>query len=176
MRDKRDIVITAYGNDRTIDKLAVSIFVDDSEWRDEQKNAQTYCDMITSLELKKGSWVFAKIVCENTPFELETFFPFNFEAVILKLDNMAIQKIVREIDSKSLAVALIGSGDNVKKKIYANLTKGAIEMLEEDMELMKQANFEAVTKNRDKVLHIVRYLADTGEITIGENKEGNNEQ
>ena len=129
-----------------------------------------------SLELKKGSWVVAKIVCENTPFELETFFPFSFEAVILKLDNMAIQKITREIDSKSLAVALIGSGDNVKKKIFANMTKGALKMLEENMELMEQANFQAVIKNRDKVLHIVRHLADVGEITIGENKEGNNEQ
>jgi len=90
MSDRRNIVVTAYGHGQTIDKLAISIFNSNVNYYSDEKNADTYCTMINSLEVKKGSWVVAKIVYENTPFELDTFSPFSFEEVILRLDNRDI--------------------------------------------------------------------------------------
>ena len=169
MGDRRDIVVTAYGHGHIIDRLAISIFEHSDYYHDERKqNADTYCSMINSLELKEGSWVVAKIAYENTPFDLGTFLPFSFEEVISKLDNSAIQKTLREVDSKDLAVALNGAGDDVKERIFANMSSRAVQMLKEDMECMGQVDFQAVRKKRDGMLQIVRILADCGEIIIGE--------
>jgi len=178
MSNERKIVVTAYGHGHIIDKFAISIFSpsDGPIYNRENENANTYCEMINSLELKDCSWVYAKIIPENTPVDLDTFFPFNFDEVILKLDNQAIQKFLREIDTQAIGAVLTGVCDDVKKKLFANMTSRAAKMLKEEMERMGQINSQAVGKQRDKALRIVRHLADTGEITIGENKEGTNDQ
>ena len=176
MSDSRNIVVTAYGHEYKIDKLSISIFYDNSSYSYEGNNATTYCDKINSLELKKGSWVVAKVVYENALFDLEPFFPFTFEDVILNLDNIAIQKVLREIDSKDLAVALINADKDVEGKIFANMSSRASQMLKEEMERLGRVDSQAVRKNRDTMLQIVYHLVDTGEIIIGEDKEGQNEQ
>jgi hypothetical protein len=85
MGNGRDIVITAYGHDRKIDKIAVSAF--DSALNhygdSDDSNARTYCDTINNLELNGKSWVFAKIVPENAPFSPDAFVPLKFDIIDL---------------------------------------------------------------------------------------------
>ena len=168
MSSERDIVVTAYGHNHIIDKLAISTFGDDSGYRHESDNANTYCDMINSLELKEGSWVFARIVPENTPFDLNRVFPFNFQEVILKLDNRSLQKMLMEIDFQVLAIALFDATDELKEKIFSNMSRRASKMFKEDMESLKRLGFYSIREHQDKVLKLVRTLADTGEIVIQE--------
>ena len=176
MSDGRTIVVTANGHDYIIDKLTISIFDSNSRYGSDEQNANTYCDMINSLELKKGSWIIAKSVDENTPFYLNTFFPFSFKEVMLKLDNRAIQKVLREIDPSDLSLALSGAGDDVKAKIFTNMSSRAVPMLKEEMENKGRPDFQAVRKSQERILAMARSMADCGEITIGEDKEGQHEQ
>ena len=174
MSDGIDIVVTAYGHDCVIDKLAISIFTEGRYGK--ESNSDTYCDTINSLELKKGSWVIAKRVNENAPFYLNTFFPFNFDEVMLKLDNRSIQKLLREINNEDLSMALSGACCDVKERVFTNMSSRAAPMFREKVENMGRADFQAVRKSQDYVLENVRSMANCGEITIGEVKEGDHEQ
>src|SRR5262249_44813816 len=53
---------------------------------------------------------------------------------ILKLDDRAIQLVLREVDSKDLALAMRGSTGDVQEKILANMSQRGAEMLREEME------------------------------------------
>jgi len=163
----RTVVVTTYGQDRIAKKLSVIIF-------DSERNADTYCQMINSLELENGSWCAAHIVEEKTSFDLELFLPFNFEDVLLRLNNRSIQKVLIEIEPKVLAAALVGVTDVVKERVFANITSRAKTMLKEELECIGQIGFQVVRKNRDKITQVFRYYICTGEIT--EYLEGNNEQ
>jgi hypothetical protein len=45
---------------------------------------------VNSLELKDDSWIFAKILSENTQYALKAFVPLKFSDVIVKLDDRAV--------------------------------------------------------------------------------------
>ena len=170
MSREREIVVTAYGHDKVIDKIAISSFDESSSRQsyNSEKNAETYCDMINSLEVKEGSWVFAKIVSENTPFDLKMLFPFKFEEVLLLLDARAIQKVLREIKTQYLVMALKGASDNVIEKVYKNMSKRTSQMLKEDLKCAWTPARTLIRDSQDKILTVIRHLGDTGEILIPE--------
>ena len=161
------IVVTAYGHDNVIDKIAISSFDESSSgYYRKNENAQTYCDMINALELNGNSWVFAKIVPENTPFPLSFFLPFTFPKVILSLDDKTIQKVFREIDDKVLIKALKGCNNDVLEKVFKNLSSRAGQMLKEDSAYMGPVRGKDVEKSQENILSVIRRLQDTGEIVI----------
>ena len=159
MGSGQDIVLTMYGHEKTIDKIAVSSFGSGS-------NARTYCDMIRALKLEGDSWVYAKIIPENTPLDPFLFIPRSFSDLILNMDNRGIQKVLREVDNNLLAKALKGATDAVLEKIFQNMSKNGGAMFREDSEYMGPIRKEDVEEGRERIISIIRHLADTGEIVI----------
>lgn len=90
---------------------------------------------------------------------------FVFEDIVL-LDNRAIQRVLREIDSKDLSLALKGSNDEVKDKIYQNMSERAQTMLKDDMEYMGPVRAKDVQESQTKIVSIIRKLEESGEILI----------
>jgi flagellar motor switch protein FliG len=164
MSDEKNTVITVYGHNKTIDKIAVSLF-DRSESGYYDKNARAYCNSINSLKLEGESWVFARIVSENTQYSLERFLPLQFD-ILLKLDDMTIQKILREADAQDIAVALKGDDEEVQQKIFKNMSTSAVQMLKEDMEFIGPVRRIDVEERQERILDIIRRLEQTGEIVV----------
>jgi flagellar motor switch protein FliG len=96
---------------------------------------------------------------------LDEFFPFKFD-FLLKLDDRAIQKILREVDDEVLLPALRCANESVQKKIFNNMSKRAAQMLKEDMEYMGPVRLRDVIEAQKKILNLIRYLEYTGEIVI----------
>jgi hypothetical protein len=166
----RDIVITAYGHDNIIDKIAVNSFNSSDHFYDglydrhDSTDAETYCKTINNLELIGNSWIFARSVSENDQYSLESFLPLKFD-VILKLDNKAIQTMLRHIDSLDIAKALKGEKGDIKERIFSNMSKRTAQMLKEDMKVMP-VPINHVMESRKKIISIIRRLKETGEIVI----------
>jgi|1186.fasta_scaffold35080_2 flagellar motor switch protein FliG len=85
---------------------------------------------------------------------------------IMKLDDRAIQLILREVDSKDLALAMRGSASDVQEKILANMSQRGAEMLREEMEFMPPQRRRVVEEAQTKIVAVVRRLEDSGEIVI----------
>ncbi|HHY14543.1 MAG TPA: flagellar motor switch protein FliG [Firmicutes bacterium] len=95
---------------------------------------------------------------------------FVFEDIIT-LDDRAIQKILREIDSKDLALALKTASEDVASRIYRNMSKRASEMLKEDIDYLGPVRLRDVEETQQRIVAIIRRLEDTGEIIIARGGE-----
>jgi flagellar motor switch protein FliG len=85
---------------------------------------------------------------------------------LLKLDDRSIQLVLKEIDSKDLALALRGASEEVRARISANMSQRGAEMLREEMEFMPPQRRRVVEEAQSKIVAVVRRLEDAGEITI----------
>jgi hypothetical protein len=168
MGNGKSLVITVYGNNKTIDKIAVSSF-DSCCHHGNESNAETYCNAVNSLELQGDPWIFAKIVSEHTQYSLDTFFPLRFD-IITTLDDRAVQKVLRETEYREIAKALKVENEAVQEKIFNNMSKRAAQMLKDDMEFMGPVRIKDIRESREKIIKIIRCLEHNGEITIAYSK------
>lgn len=90
---------------------------------------------------------------------------FVFEDII-KLDDKAIQRVLREVDTKDLAMSLKGTKEDVKEKIYKNMSERAQSMLRDEMEYMGPVRAREVQELQTKIVGIIRTLELSGEIVI----------
>jgi flagellar motor switch protein FliG len=90
---------------------------------------------------------------------------FVFEDIVM-LDDRAIQKVMREVDTQELAKALKSVDSEVQDKIFKNMSKRAASILKEDMEYMGPVRLKDVEESQQKIVSIIRHLEDTGEIIV----------
>ena len=95
---------------------------------------------------------------------------FVFEDIVL-LDGASIQRILREVDTNDLALALKGSSEDVANAIYKNLSKRAAQTLKEDIEFMGPVRLIEVEQAQQRIVGIVRRLDETGEIILSRGGE-----
>ena len=101
---------------------------------------------------------------------------FVFEDV-LKLEDRTIQLVLKETDSKDLALALRGASDEVKEKILANMSQRAAETLREEMEFMPPQRRRVIEEAQTKIVAVIRRLEDAGAIFISRGEaDGEDEQ
>ena len=86
---------------------------------------------------------------------------------IIDIDDRGIQTILREVPSEALIVALKGAGQELREKIFANMSQRAGEMLKEDLEAKGPVRLSEVETQQKEILTIVRRLADEGAIQLG---------
>lgn len=95
---------------------------------------------------------------------------FVFEDIIT-LDDVAIQRILREVETKELALALKGSSDEVAEVIYRNQSKRAAASLKEDIQYLGPVRLTDVEKAQQQIVAIIRRLEDAQEIIISRGGE-----
>lgn len=91
---------------------------------------------------------------------------FVFENLI-DVDDRGIQTILREVQQDVLMKALKGTDENLKEKIFKNMSKRAAELLRDDLEAMGPVRVSEVETAQKEILSIARRLADAGEIMLG---------
>ena len=90
---------------------------------------------------------------------------FTFDDVEFVEDG-GIQKALREIDSKDLALALKGANEDVTEKILRNMSERAREMIIEEIEFMGPVRLKNVEEAQQKIVAVVRSLEEAGELII----------
>lgn len=91
---------------------------------------------------------------------------FTFED-LLKLDNKAIQMVLKEVASDALVIALKGASAELREKILSNMSSRAAEALREDLESRGPVRLSEVEAQQKDILKIVRRLSDEGQIVLG---------
>ena len=95
---------------------------------------------------------------------------FVFEDLVM-LDDRSIQRVLREIDMKDLALALKTASSEVSNLIYKNMSKRAVEMLKEDLGMMGPVRLRDVEEAQQKIVNVIRQLEDSGEIIVSRGGE-----
>ncbi|BEV71702.1 MULTISPECIES: flagellar motor switch protein FliG [unclassified Paludibacterium] len=86
---------------------------------------------------------------------------------LLEVDDRSIQTILREVQTDSLVVALKGTSNELKEKIFRNMSQRAAEMLRDDLEAKGPVKLSEVEAEQKEILKVVRKLADDGQIVLG---------
>lgn len=90
---------------------------------------------------------------------------FVFEDII-GLDSMAIQRFIREVESKDLAIAIKGSSAEVTAVLYANMPQRMQESIQQDIEYLHNIRMRDVEEAQQRIVAIIRRLEDEGELVI----------
>lgn len=85
---------------------------------------------------------------------------------IMDLDDKGIQVMLKEVQSEMLIVALKGTTQEMKDKIFKNMSSRAAEMMKEDLESKGPVKLSEVEAQQKAILQIVRRLADEGQIML----------
>jgi flagellar motor switch protein FliG len=86
---------------------------------------------------------------------------------ILDIEDRSVQLLLREVQSESLIIALKGASQDMREKIFKNMSQRAAETMREDLESKGPVRLSEVEAQQKEILMIVRRLADEGQIMLG---------
>lgn len=90
---------------------------------------------------------------------------FVFEDILL-VNDKGIQSVLKEVDNNELALALKTASEELRQKIFKNMSERAAQLIGEDMQFMGPVRVSDVESAQQKIVDIVRRLEDAGEIII----------
>lgn len=90
---------------------------------------------------------------------------FGFED-INRLTASDLQRILREVDSANLTLALKGASEGLRTKIYGCMSKRAVETLKDEMEMLGTPRRKDIEAAQDAVIQVVRRLEEEGQISL----------
>jgi len=85
---------------------------------------------------------------------------------ILRVNDKGIQAVLKEIDNEELALALRTASEELKEKIFKNMSERASQLIKEEMEFMGPVRISDVENAQQKIVDVVRRLEDAGEVII----------
>jgi len=86
---------------------------------------------------------------------------------LLDLDDRGIQLVLREVQSESLIIALKGTSQELREKVFSNMSQRAAEMLRDDLEGKGPVKVSEVEAEQKEILKIVRRLVEEGQVSLG---------
>lgn len=93
---------------------------------------------------------------------------------IINIQDKDIQRILREIDRRDLALSLKIVDERLKQKIYANMSERAADLLKEELQYMGPVKLKEVESAQGKIVDVIKTLEENEEISL--NLRGNAEE
>ncbi|HWR81825.1 MAG TPA: flagellar motor switch protein FliG [Candidatus Deferrimicrobium sp.] len=90
---------------------------------------------------------------------------FVFEDITL-LDDRSIQRVLKEVETKDLALSLKAASEELKGKIFANVSERVAVMIKEEMEFMGPTRLSDVEAAQSRIVDAVRRLEEEGQIIV----------
>src|SRR5450631_1062692 len=123
-------------------------------------------ELFSHLDRSREKQILDKLDELNPPLaEMIRKHLFTFEN-IFSLDDRGIQAIMREVSNDTLTLALKTCTDDLKEKIFRNISSRAAEMIKEDLEVMGPVRLSDVEKAQTEIVKIASKLEEEGKIVI----------
>jgi flagellar motor switch protein FliG len=90
---------------------------------------------------------------------------FTFEDVV-RLSDIAMRRVMQEIDMGVLAIALRNATPELRDKFFRNMSKRAGEALREEMEFSQKVRLTDVEAKQREIVNVIRTLAADGQISL----------
>ncbi len=90
---------------------------------------------------------------------------FVFEDILL-VNDRGIQAVLKEVENDELSLALKTASEDLKEKIFTNMSERAASLIKEDMEFMGPVRVSDVEASQQRIVDIVRRLEEAGEVII----------
>jgi flagellar motor switch protein FliG len=130
-------------------------------------NAKLAADIMNMVDKTVEARVFGALE-ESAPDVVETIrnLMLTFED-LLRLENRDMQTLLKELPREDLMLALKTASPAMKKKIFANVSKRAAEIMQDDMSQMGPVKLKDVEKAQMAIVSVARRLGEEQKITLG---------
>ncbi len=95
---------------------------------------------------------------------------FVFEDIIF-IDDRGMQTLLKEIPNDKLVIALKTAPDEIKNKIFKNISKRAGELLKEDLEALGPVRLSDVESAQQEIVNVAKKLESEGKILVSRGGE-----
>jgi flagellar motor switch protein FliG len=100
---------------------------------------------------------------------------FTFEDVV-KLDDRSIQMVLKEVDQKDLAIALRGVSEDVRGRIFSNMSERGSELLREEIEFQPPQRKRVIEEAQGRIVGVVRRLEEAGAVVLSRGGGGDDDE
>jgi flagellar motor switch protein FliG len=91
---------------------------------------------------------------------------------LLQIEDKGFREILQNVDNQTVAKALKTASEEMKEKIFGNLSERAAEMLREDFEVMGPVRLKEVEEAQQEIIKAAKKLESEGRIVLaGKGKE-----
>lgn len=132
----------------------------------EAGGVQMVVDMLNIMEKKTEKQIMAVMEREDPKLaeEIKSLM-FVFEDLV-NLDDRSLQLILREIEQGTLTTALKAANDDIKNRIFANVSARAAQMMQEDMESLGPTRLSEVEAAQSEIVRVALRLEEEGKLTL----------
>jgi len=128
--------------------------------------AKALADILNLVETAAEKHILQTLEADNPDLAAEIKnMMFVFEDIVL-LDDRSIQRLLKEIETKDIAIALKAASDDVKSKIYSNVSERVSMMIKEEIEFMGPMRLSDVEAAQQRIVEAIRRLEEEGQIVI----------
>lgn len=128
--------------------------------------AKTIAEILNLIDTSAEKNILQSLEAEDSDLAAEVKnMMFVFDDLVL-LDDRSIQRLLKEVETKDLSTALKAAGDEVKNKIFANVSERVSMMIMEEMEFMGPTRLSDVESAQGRIVEAVRRLEEEGQVII----------
>jgi len=128
--------------------------------------AKQIAEILNIIETAAEKNILQAIEAENADLAAEIKnMMFVFDDLIL-LDDRGIQRLLKEVETKDLAISLKAASEEVKNKIFANVSERVAVLVKEEMEFMGPMRLSDVESAQQRIVETVRRLEEEGQIVV----------
>lgn len=133
---------------------------------------QPIADMLNVMDKQSEQNIMARVE-EKDPQLAEEIrkLMFVFEDIIY-IDDRGMQTLLKEVPNDKLVMALKTAPDEIKDKIFKNISKRAADLLREDLESMGPVKLSDVEKAQQEIINVAKRLESEGKIIIARGGDG----
>lgn len=133
---------------------------------------KTAADLLNAMDKNVGKSLLSAIEERNAELGVAIRHKmFTFED-LTRLEASILQRILREVDLRDLAIALKPSSDKLKKALLGCISKRAAETVNEEIAFMGPIKLRDIEGAQLKIIEVVRRLETEGEVDLGDMRKG----
>lgn len=158
--------------ERVIDVLNAKLGVRQTRAMNQTGGVKTAADILNAMDKSAGKALLLSIeehnldLCQAIRQKM-----FTFEDLV-GLEPQILQRILREVDMRDLAVALKTASDKLKSTLLGCISKRAAETVQEEITYMGPVRLRDIESAQLRVIDAVRKLETEGDIELGRERKG----
>ncbi len=134
--------------------------------RDSLGGVETAAEVLNRLDGKRTEAFLSKLK-ENDPDLGQKVEDLMFVfADLIDLDDRGMQLLLREVDSSTLLLAIKGAEENLREKIFRNMSSRAAEILRDDLAAKGKVRLSEVEAAQKEILRVARSLEEQGQLVL----------
>jgi flagellar motor switch protein FliG len=128
---------------------------------------QTAAEILNHLDHKTESAILERIEGERQEMAEEIRQSMFVFEDLSQLDDRSVRGLLKEISNDELILSLRTASEELKEKVFRNVSQRAAQMIKEDMEVMGPVKLKDVEQAQLNVIKTARRLAEEGKIVLG---------